>query len=375
MKKTTIILTLCMLASLAGCGKIDSAEESKPLNIQKATINSTKDNSDKDSESSLEESMTEWNDSEETAEIIHLTTNATFTVPVTTAKTGTAILVKRSTIPAPNIPPSRGTVRVPTASTAPKTVKTTAVATKTTGGTSVSTSTMGTNTAATTTKTTGKKTSTTTSATTAITTTTTTTAVTIPVDVTNGDITCRVQENGVAVIRDDKTVQLIEIDTQTIFDAYNSGIKDNFICLNDYDFDGYDDMYIKLDGFKNPNLYGTYMHYNPESEQFEIWEEMADINTVIWIDEENQKLNTSVKENDVNHESWTYIWNDDKQLQLIESSLQYEVENDVFADYFEYPDGEKTLVRREQLILDDEQNIIDTIEIPLEEEPTEENEE
>ncbi|MCM1133406.1 MAG: hypothetical protein NC340_08040 [Ruminococcus flavefaciens] len=43
MKKTAIILTLCTLASLAGCGKIDSSEESKPLTIQELIVNPTYD--------------------------------------------------------------------------------------------------------------------------------------------------------------------------------------------------------------------------------------------------------------------------------------------------------------------------------------------
>lgn len=353
MKKSAIILTLCMLASLAGCGKADSVEESKPLNIQKSTVSTTEQAEDKsDDENSDDETepVTEDNQETVTTDIMHIVDDGTFSFPVTTVKTGESILVKRTGNVPPSISPSRGTVVIPYASNVVRTTKTTAVRT----------------TKATVRNTTTAKTGTTTSTTGAV----TTAPAVQPSDVTNGDITCRVQAKGIEIIRKGKVIQLIETDTKSIFDEYADGMAVEPVTLADYDFDGYDDLYIKQGGFRTPNLYGVYMHYNPETKKFETWEQLSGINTVIWTDEKNQKLNTSVTGSAVDHESWTYIWNDDKQLQLIENSLQYAVEDDVFIDYFEYPDGVKTLVRREQLILDDEQNIIDTIQIPLVEEPT-----
>lgn len=352
MKKTAIILTLCMLASLVSCGKVDSTEESKPLNIQKSTVSTTT------KESQEYESPFKKNSSETqvTGTVTGNTTaDGSFTLPVTTVKKGVEILVKRTGIAAPNIPPSRGTVIIPYASNVVKPSKTTA--TKATPTTVKNTTVKRTGT----TVSTGKNT-------------VTTAVTTSPFDVTSGDTLFRIKDNGVEVIRDDKVIQLIETDTKPFLDAYQDGTISSsatLITLGDYDFDGYDDLYIRQGGFGTPNSYGVYMHYNPKTKKFETWEELADIKTTIWIDEENQKLNTSVSGSAVDHESWTYIWNEDKQLQLIENSIQYAVEEDVFIDYFEYPDGEKTLVRREQVILDDEQNIIDTIEIPLVQDPTE----
>lgn len=352
MKKTTIILTLCMLVSLASCGKAETVEDSKPLNIQKATVNTTvttkesqeyespfKNHSSGNSEPQVTGTATE-----------DITTDGSFTLPVTTVKTGAAVLVKRTGIAAPNISPSRGTVIIPYASNIVRTTKTTVA--KNTATTLKNTST--------------KRTGTTVS-------TVTTTVTMNPSDVTNGDIICRIQDNGIEIISNGKVVQLIEMDIKSILDEYQDKIANpsTLITLKDYDFDGHDDLYIKQGGFATLNPYGVYMHYNPETQKFETWEQMSNIKTIIWVDEENQKLNTSVSGSAVDHESWTYIWNEDKQLQLVGNSLQYAVEEDVFIDYFEYPDGEKTLVRREQLILDDEQNIIDTIQIPLVQESTE----
>ncbi len=361
MKKTAIILTLCMLASLVSCGKVDSTEESKPLNIQKATVSTTTKKS-QEYESPFKKNSSENSEPQVTGTVTGDTTaNGSFTSPVTTVRTGAVILVKRTGIVAPNIPPSRGTVIIPYASNIIRATKTTA--TKTTAVK---------NTVTTVKSTSIRKTGTTVS--TGTNTVTTAVTTTSPFDVTSGDTLFRIQDNGVEVIRNGKVIQLIETDTKPFLDAYQNGTISSsatLITLGDYDFDGYDDLYIRQGGFGTPNSYGVYMHYNPKTKKFETWEELADIKTTIWIDEENQKLNTSVSSSAVDHESWTYIWNDDKQLQLIENSIQYAVEEDVFIDYFEYPDGEKTLVRREQVILDDEQNIIDTIEIPLVQDPTE----
>lgn len=355
MKKTAVILTLCILASLVSCGKADTVEESKPLNIQKATVSTTTKES-QEYESPFKKNSSKNSEPQVTGIVTgDITADGSFTLPVTTVRTGAAVLVKRTGIAAPNIPPSRGNVVIPYASNVVKPTKTTAI--KTTPTTVKNT--------------TVKRTGTTVTTTTE--TVTTSTAINIP-DITNGDTLFRIQDNGVEVIRDGKLIQLIETDTKPFLDAYQNGTISSsatLITLGDYDFDGYDDLYIRQGGFETPNSYGVYMHYNPETKKFETWEELADIKTTIWIDEENQKLNTSVSGSAVDHESWTYIWNEDKQLQLVENSIQYAIEEDVFIDYFEYPDGEKTLVRREQVILDDEQNIIDTIEIPLVQDPTE----
>lgn len=356
MKKTTIILTLCMLVSLASCGKADTVEDSKPLNIQKATVSTTVTKESQEYESPFKNHSSGNSEPQVTGTATEdIADNGSFTFPVTTVKTGAAVLVKRTGIAAPNIPPSRGNVVIPYASNIVRTTKTTIAK----------------NTVTTINNTSIKKTGTTVSTgTNTVTTAATTTSL---FEIAHNDNLFKIQNNGIEIIRKEKVVQLIEIDMKSILDECQNKTANlsSLITLKDYDFDGYDDLYIKQDGFSTPNPQGIYMHYNPETEKFETWEQMSDIKTIIWVDEENHKLNTSVSGSAVDHESWTYIWNEDKQLQLIGSLLQYAVEEDVFIDYFEYPDGEKTLVRREQIILDDEHNIIDTTEIPLVQDPTE----
>lgn len=343
MKKTAVILTLCMLV-LVSCGKADVVEDSNPLNIQKATVNTTTTNEREEYKSPFGNSRSESSE-------VQITTPAETTVlendiPVTTVRTGSAVLVKRTGV----IPPSRGNVVIPYASNVVHVTKTTAINTTIAKKTTV-------------TKTMAQATSTTV---------VTTMATENPADVTNGDITCRVQENGVEIIRDGKTIQLIEINTEEMLYFYAESITDpsTLINIEDFDFDGYDDLFIPQNiGTLNTN--GVYMHYNPETETFEEWEAMSEIKTYIFLDKENQKLKTSVRESASDHEGWTYIWNDNKQLELVESWLQYAVDGNIFVDYYEYPNGEKNLLRREQHIYDEDGHFVKTIEVPLEEETTE----
>lgn len=356
MKKTAFILTLCMLAALVSCGKVDTAEDSKPLNIQKATVSETTTESEREEyKSPYRNDYSANSEPQVTGTAEDTTLDGDSTIPATTVKTGSAVLVKRTGIAAPNIPPSRGNVVIPYASNIVKPTKTTITK----------------NTVTTVKNTSIRKTSTTSSTGTG----TVTTAVTLTSlsEITGNGMLFRIQNNGIEVIRDGEVVQLIETDIKSLIDKYQDKptASKSVLTVRDYDFDGYDDLYIIQSGLGTPNPQGVYMHYNPETEKFETWEQMSDIKTIIWVDEENQKLNTSISGSAVDHESWTYIWNDNKQLQLIGSSLQYAIKNDIFIDYFQYPEGEKTLVRREQLILDDEHNIIDTIEIPLIQDPTE----
>lgn len=330
MKKTAFILTLCILASLASCGKDEESTESKPLNIQKATISTTEN--PEDEEPTTEETESTTKSSKKTTKKVRTTTTSTDET-VSTTKTGTVNIVKRTTVAAPNVSPNRGTGRIPTASNTKKT--------------------------------------------TATTTQTTTTTAKPHFGFRNGDISCLIRENGVEVSQKDKENQFIEIDTSSMIEYYQTedyhngkAKKSALINIADFDFDGYNDLYIPQ-FIGTPNSFGVYMHYNPDTEKFESWEELSDIKLFFNINDD-KTLTSHCHISAVEYEQKTYKWNDEKKLEIIKLKRQYRPEDseDVFIDYFEYHDDEETLVRREKLILDDENNIIDTEEIPLNQETT-----
>lgn len=361
MKKSAIILTLCITAALVGCGKVESDSASRnPLDIQKVTGDVTASKnpeleipSEFQTETTAENEQTTEN-TETTVTTVSESVSGSGT-STTEIQTASVNLVRRTTVAVPNIAPSRGTVRIPVASvptkTTVQTVKTTATGKNTTTGSGVSTST----------------------ATESV----STTNETRPSDVTNGDITCSVLKKGVEIIRNGKTVQTIEIDTEAMLNAYDNGIIDpsSLINIHDFDFDGYDDLFIPQE-IGVLNTFGIYMHYNPETEAFEEWSEMADISVYSWT-EDDQTLHTHAKNSACEYENKTYVWNNEKQLVLIDSQVQYRLDDkpenqyNIYIDYFEYPDGTETLVKREKLLFNENFEIVGTEEIPLGEQPTE----
>lgn len=358
MKKSAIILTLCMTAVLVGCGKVETDNvDRNPLNIQKATgtVTASK-NPELEIPSEFQTATTAV--TEQTAENTATSTTVSGNDMIrrtSTTATGTAAvnLVRRTTVAVPNIAPSRGTVRIPAASVPTKTTAVQTTGRTSTTNTDISTSTV--------------------PATSVI----TTTSEICPSDVTNGDITCKVTGKGVEIIRDGKVIQLIEADTEQMLDFYENGVTDvsTLINIEDFDFDGYDDLFIPQE-IGALNTFGIYMHYNPETEAFEEWAEMADISVYGWT-EDDETLHTYAKDSAFENISKTYVWNKDNQLVLVNSKVQYQIDDspenqyNIYIDYFEYPDGAETLVKREKLLFNEKLEIVGTEEIPLEEQPTE----
>lgn len=355
MKKSAIILTLCIASVLVGCGKVEKNSTSRnPLDIQKATGDVT---ASKNPELEIpSEFQTETTaETEPAAENSGTATTASGSTSnsgtlVTQTRTAAVNLVRRTTVAVPNVSPNRGTVRIPAASVPAKTTadkNTTTDSRKSTSVSSIST------------------------------TTTATDSDMRPFDVTNGDIICRVIENGVEISRNGKIIQLIETDTEEMLNSYAVGIIDvsSLININDFDFDGYDDLFIPQQ-IGALNTFGIYMHYNPETEAFEEWSEMAGI-SVCSRTEDDKTLHTYAKDSAFENQSRTYVWNEEKQLVLINSKIQYCIDDkpenqyNIYIDYFEYPDDVETIVKREKLLFNENLEIVGTEEISLDEQPTE----
>ncbi len=361
MKKSAIILTSCMASVLVGCGKTEKNSTSRnPLDIQKATGDVTASkNPELEIPSEFQtKTPAETESSTKNAEIATTVSGSTSNsgTLVTQTRTAAVNLVRRTTVAVPNIPPSRGTVRIPAAS----------VPTKTTASfqTTIDKNT---------TTDSGKDTPVSSTSTTSVTTDNDMRAF----DVTNGDILCRVLEDGVEISRNGKIIQLIETDTEEMLNSYAGGIIDasSLININDFDFDGYDDLFIPQQ-IEALNTFGIYMHYNPKTEVFEEWPEMAVISVCGWT-EDDCTLHIYAKDNDFENQSRTYVWNEEKQLVLINSKIQYRIDDkpenqyNIYIDYFEYPDNVETIVKREKLLFNENLEIVGTEEISLDEYPTE----
>lgn len=135
-----------------------------------------------------------------------------------------------------------------------------------------------------------------------------------------------------------------------------------FIHINDFDFDGYDDISVQV-GLGATNGTVQYYHYNPETRQFENWNELNGLYYGVQADIKNETLSVHSKSSAVGAEDTVYKWAGNV---LIPVSMQKRYRNgdDIFVDYLEYDElGNEILIKREQLICDENGDISETIDV------------
>lgn len=103
-----------------------------------------------------------------------------------------------------------------------------------------------------------------------------------------------------------ETVQKIEVDFSAIDDK--SSVK-----FADYDFDGYDDLFIRM---KNGTMFsnGTYYRFVPDIGLFEKWDEMNKIGREMIVDTETSTLREKSLNDDYWLEYFDYKWEDNKLI-------------------------------------------------------------
>ncbi|MDE6665082.1 MAG: hypothetical protein K2K14_02685 [Ruminococcus sp.] len=141
-----------------------------------------------------------------------------------------------------------------------------------------------------------------------------------------------VTENKVELKLNKKVVQTLEFDYSPIR---------KYISAEDFDFDGYKDIFIP---FEHSGISGTYYHYNPETEHFDEWDELNKIGYKLTVNTDNTLTITSYFEyGDI---STKYQWNGDSLEPIALIDYHYS-KNGYINDLYEYqPDGSKILVER-----------------------------
>lgn len=173
-----------------------------------------------------------------------------------------------------------------------------------------------------------------------------------------------VTEKGVDVSRAGEILQTIEGEFLEELSFYDDVAPEEFLTVRDYDFDGYEDLFIPtLIG--RPNTPGIYYRYNAETGLFDEWEKLNEIGCLMNVNDDDT-LTNNIGSSAVDHESITYKWENDV-LKPISRETQY-IGNDgeVYIDSFDYDNiGNETLVKRERAILDEDHNWLGTEEVRI----------
>lgn len=145
-------------------------------------------------------------------------------------------------------------------------------------------------------------------------------------------LTYTVTENGISLKSDGKAAQTIEL-------GYSP--KNDYISAADFDFDGYQDIFIP---FEDSYRDGCYYRYNPETEQFESWDMLNEIGYVMETDGDDTLL---LKMYSMTGEKYfVYKWTNGELCPVLLSNYYYTSEG-ATDDYYEYsPDGSRILFER-----------------------------
>lgn len=157
--------------------------------------------------------------------------------------------------------------------------------------------------------------------------------------------------------KNDKTVYRDYINTDDVIFRRDRNYRKISIDDTDFNFDGYNDLYIPdYDSEK-----GTYYRYNPDTEKFEIWDELNKISLPLTVDGNYLKYHTSDLK--CNSETVLYEWKDDKLIQYQREKIYNTDDGERYTDYFNSADE---LFRRERTIFNEYRITAGKEEIPIE---------
>lgn len=164
-----------------------------------------------------------------------------------------------------------------------------------------------------------------------------------------------VNGNSLEILFDDKYIQTIQCDTL---------LKESDITCEDFDFDGYDDLFIP-DKLGVPNRPGTYYHYNAKTQLFEIWDEISELVICAEVDTDNKTLSQTISGSAAYYHTTTYKWADSQLIPVL-CEIQYSIGDDILIDSYEYGENSsEILIKREKALFDENSRWAGTEEIEI----------
>ena len=161
-----------------------------------------------------------------------------------------------------------------------------------------------------------------------------------------------ITKDGVKVMRSGKVVQTLSMDTAEDPSLIADGTfsQDDLIVAEDFDFDGYTDLFIKVRyGSEIPvNTGGVYFHYDPTTGLYSEWDALNSVGMLVNVNADGT-LEVHIQNTAVEYEKRTYFWNGGS-LALLYMDKQHAVGNNIYLDHYDYSSGTGNLYSREQLI-------------------------
>lgn len=192
----------------------------------------------------------------------------------------------------------------------------------------------------------------------------------LPVDVSvsadnlNPEISARITDSGVEIVRNEQVIQKISADTNALKANKSQGMP-CAIVFRDYDFDGYADVFIP-ESIGTMNSTGRYFRYNAEKKIFERWDDMNSVSFLAQTDTANNTVVVDTRSSAVDHETKTYVWKDGV-LTLIDRKIMYQGgDGAIYNDAFEYNDGVETLYKRQRDVYDENNVLVSSEEVNIE---------
>jgi hypothetical protein len=135
-----------------------------------------------------------------------------------------------------------------------------------------------------------------------------------------------------------RSYQVLSADTAEIQKAIekdSSKTINDFVIKNDYDFDGYPDIFI-IEKPDDLNKTGKYYHYDPESGNYQAWAELNSIHLEFARNAAEDLLITVEKKDDIEYEEKAYYWNEQNQLSLRSYTHKYKAGDTILIEYVGY---------------------------------------
>lgn len=188
-----------------------------------------------------------------------------------------------------------------------------------------------------------------------------------------------VKANGIDVLRDGKVLQTIEGDylceldlaAKRVYsempvkeieylDKYGYYVPEDFLKTTDFDFDGFDDLFIPTNHLSDT---GVYYRFDPKTECFYEWEELNQIGESVYTENEDEALIFSRYDADRREaEKCVYQWENDSLVRVSRELTYYGEDGELYTDHFDSTD---TLIKREHLLFDGYSRLNKTEEVEI----------